>query len=164
MSPISGDFGLTQIHGNVGKLVRVGQWLNGSGSEDFEHAFVYLGDGKLIEAEPRGARLRFLSEYDHDTVLWSTGKIGLDGAQRDTIVSAAIGYLGTPYSALDYFALVAHRLHLWTPGLKHFIASSGHLICSQLVDQCYRDAGVQLFPDGRWPGYVTPGDLYQRLV
>jgi hypothetical protein len=37
------------------------------------------------------------------------------------------------------------------------------MICSQLVDQCYQDAGVHLFADGRWPGDVTPADLY-RLI
>jgi hypothetical protein len=34
------------------------------------------------------------------------------------------------------------------------------MICSQLVDYCYRQNGVELFHDGRWPGYVTPGCLY----
>ena len=33
------------------------------------------------------------------------------------------------------------------------------MICSQLVDYCYLMAGVHLFNDGRWPGYVTPEDL-----
>jgi hypothetical protein len=34
------------------------------------------------------------------------------------------------------------------------------MICSQLVDYCYRVNDVELFKDGRWPGYVTPACLY----
>jgi hypothetical protein len=33
------------------------------------------------------------------------------------------------------------------------------MICSQLVDFCYAKAGVRLFADNRWEGYVTPADL-----
>jgi len=163
MPPLPGDFGLTQIHGRVGKLIRLGQWLNGSGFEDFEHAFIYIGNGQIIEAEPGGARIAFLSEYDHNTIVWSSGKIEIDEAQRNGVVLAAMGYLRVRYSFLDYQALVMHRLHLWAPGLKRYIATSKHMICSQLVDQCYQDGGVMLLPDGRWPGYVTPGDLYKRI-
>jgi len=46
------------------------------------------------------------------------------------------------------------------PGwLLDYVAGTGHIICSQLVDQCYLDAGVHLFDDGRFVGDVTPGDL-----
>jgi hypothetical protein len=37
-------------------------------------------------------------------------------------------------------------------------------ICSQLVDEAYRAAGVQLFDDGRPPAYVTPGALFWRTA
>jgi hypothetical protein len=48
------------------------------------------------------------------------------------------------------------------PGLRGFVAASGHMICSQLADLLYQRLGVQIFTDGRWCGYVTPGSLYQR--
>ncbi|MFD0528968.1 hypothetical protein ACFQ1I_21760 [Kitasatospora arboriphila] len=85
--------------------------------------------------------------------------------QRAAVVAAARGYIGVPYSAADYFALGAHRLRLPVgPLIKGYVASSRHMICSQLVDQCYLDAGVHLFSDGRWPGYVTPADLAKLLL
>ncbi|MDH6578990.1 hypothetical protein [Kitasatospora sp. MAP5-34] len=150
--------------GRVGRLIRIGQWLNGDGFADFEHAFVYVGDGDLVEAQPGGAVLEHLVDSDSRPILWSTGHILLDDEQRQAVVSAARGYLGVPYSAADYLALAAHRLHLpVSPLIKGYVADTRHMICSQLVDQCYRDAGVQLFRDGRWPGYVTPADLSNLL-
>lgn len=161
-----GDFGLTQIAGAGGVFVRFGQWLNGDGFSEFEHAFLYLGDGQIIEAEPGGARITDLSEYADFTVQWSSGIIPLTAGQRTAIVANARKYQGTPYSFLDYFALAARRLHLEPAEilLKERVQDSEHLICSQLVDQVYTDSGVHLFNDGRWPGDVTPGDLYERLM
>jgi cell wall-associated NlpC family hydrolase len=160
--PQPGDFELTKIAGEGGELIRIGQLLNGDGFEDYEHARLYLGGGQVLEAEPGGARIVPVGDYGDG--LWSTGKILLTDAQRTAIVKAAHGYVGVPYSAADYFALAAHRLHIPAPGLETYVASSGHMICSQLVDRCYQDAGVQLFDDHRWCGYVTPGSLYQLLA
>ncbi|WP_431679392.1 hypothetical protein [Kitasatospora sp. KL5] len=153
------------MDGHVGRLIRVGQWLNGDGFADYEHAFVYVGGGELVEAQPGGAELRPLSVYDRRSALWSSGRYDLTDAQRAAIVAAARGYVGVGYSVADYFALAAHRFRLPVgPLIKNYVASSRHMICSQLVDQCYLDAGVHLFSDGRWPGYVTPADLAGLLL
>jgi uncharacterized protein YycO len=161
--PLLGDFGLTQIHGDVGKLIRFGQWLNGDGFADFEHAFIYVGDGNIIEAEPGGARKRPYSEYSGNTILWSTGHCKLNFGQRTSIARTAQALVGTPYSFVDYLALLMHRFHVPAPYLQRYIQTSDHMICSQLVDLCYQSAGVKLFNDGRWNGDVTPGDLYGLL-
>ncbi|GAA2138371.1 hypothetical protein GCM10009760_19660 [Kitasatospora kazusensis] len=162
--PQPGDFAVVRMGGSVGRLIRIGQWLNGDGFADYEHAFVYVGDGELVEAQPGGAVLTPLADYEGRPILWSTGHIVLDDEQRRAVVAAARGYLGVPYSAADYLALATHRFHLpVSPLLKGFVADTRHMICSQLVDQCYRDAGVRLFADGRWPGYVTPADLARLL-
>lgn len=163
VTPLPGDFGLTQISGDVGKLIRFGQWLNGDGFANFEHAFVYVGGGEIVEAEPGGARLASVNEYAAANVCWSTGKYALTTPERDAICAAAIKFIKTPYSVLDYFALATHRLDVPAPWLKDYIASSKHVICSQLVDACYQDAGIKLFKDNRWNGYVTPGDLYELI-
>ncbi|WTJ79432.1 hypothetical protein OG335_20590 [Kitasatospora sp. NBC_01539] len=152
------------MDGRVGRLIRIGQWLNGDGFADYEHAFIYVGDGQLVEAQPGGAELRPVSVYDGHPALWSTGRYTLTDGQRAALVTAARGYVGVPYSVADYFALAAHRFRLpFSPLLKGYVADSRHMICSQLVDQCYLDAGVHLFSDGRWPGYVTPADLWSLL-
>lgn len=158
-APLPGDFGLCRISGPVGILIRVGQWLNGSGFADYEHAFIYTGAGRIIEAAPGGALETDLAEYADRPIVWSTDRLPLTGEQRTTIVAAARSYIGVPYSFADYLSVALARFHLRLPFVRRYVASTGHMICSQLVDQCYQDAGVHLFADGRWPGDVTPADL-----
>lgn len=153
-----GDFGLTTISGGVGKAIRFGQWLNGDGFANYEHAFVYVDNGNIVEAEPGGARF---TPLHYDNVMWSSGLIAVPDHQRFALVQAAMSYVGIPYSELDYFSLAAKRLRLPVAGLDAYIASTGHMICSQLVAACYRDAGIPLFKC--WTGDVTPGDLWQLL-
>ncbi|MDH6141138.1 hypothetical protein P3T35_003151 [Kitasatospora sp. GP30] len=167
--PRPGDIGLTSITGTVGWLIRLGQWLNGDGFAPYEHAFIVIGPGAdgrqcLVEAQPGGARIGLLDEFSDRHVEY-VAPAGLTDAQRVRIVHAAVflAVARTPYSFLDYLALAAHRFRLPIPGLRRYVADSGHLICSQLADEAYRRAGVQLFADGRWPGYITPADLWQRL-
>jgi hypothetical protein len=85
--------------------------------------------------------------------------VELTDEQRAAVAGAARGYVGVGYSFLDYAAIAAHRFRLPIPWLRKYVASSKHLICSALVDKCLQDAGVQLWDDGRWNGYVTPADL-----
>lgn len=155
--PQPGDFGLVSISGVTGLAVRIGQYLNGDGFSDFQHAFVVLDGERVLEAEPGGARIMPLTEYKGTNAVYSTWQ--LTDQQRAAIVDTALSLVGIPYSALDYLSLVLHRLHIRPPGLKRYIASTGHMICSQLVDHCYEQAGVHLFNDGRWSGDVTPGDM-----
>lgn len=154
--PLPGDFGLVSITGTVGRLIRVGQYLNGDGFRNFEHAFVVLDGGMLLEAEPGGARIRPLAQYDGTNVTYSDWP--LTDVQRDRIVQAR-SLVGTPYSVLDYLSLVLVRLHIRPGWVARYVVNTGHMICSQMVDFCYVQAGVHLFDDGRIPGDVTPGDL-----
>jgi len=167
-----GDFAVVSAGGIPGRLVGWLQELDRklrrdadpAKYDDYQHAFIYTGlegDHAIIQAEPAGTD--YASLTPHGKTLWSTGKIPLTDPQRALIQLAADSYLGVPYSFLDYAALILHRLHVRVPWLKRYIASTKHQICSQLVDQVYLDAGVHLFDDGRWPGYVTPADLAELL-
>jgi hypothetical protein len=157
--PQPGDFGLTKIPGAAGKLIDLGETLNGDGFSTWSHAFIVVScppdTVQIVEAEPGGAR--WVADSKYADVVYSSWDLTDD--QRQKIVAAAYGAIGRPYSAADYFAIAAHRLHLPLPGLRSYVQASGHQICSQLVDWCYQQAGVQLFNDGRWNGYVTPQGL-----
>lgn len=167
-----GDFCCVPVSGGVGKLIQLGELLNGDKFDLYQHAEIYVGNPGLVDtsqapygftfgAYPGGARLVTLPCPPEQLAgaLWSSGVIPLTTIQRDVIIDTSIKMIGTGYSALDYFALAAHRLHLPIPGLQAYIAATGHQICSQLCDYIYTEAGVHLFSDGRWPGYVTPADL-----
>ena len=157
--PQPGDIGLTRIHGGAGVAIRLGQWLDGDGYADYEHAFVVVQpvDGKtmVVEADPGGARH---VPFDHDPA--HTVYLRCPDRLRDAVSYAATRYTGVGYSAADYLALALHRLHVPAPGLRGWIGSSKRMICSQLADRAALDGGWHLFADGRWPGYVTPGELY----
>lgn len=158
-----GDFTCIPISGDSGELIRIGQFLNGDGFKNYEHAEVLATKTQTMGAYPGGAHLSDVPLVSfQEGWLWSDKTIGahLSQKQRDTICQVALSLAGTPYSAGDYFAIAAHRLHL--PGgslLEDYISSQKHMICSQLVDYCYMLAGVHLFNDGRPTGYVTPEDL-----
>jgi hypothetical protein len=171
-TPQLGDIGVTQITGDVGRLIRLGQWLNGTGFADFEHAFVVSevipsGGGQppiiqIVEAEPGGAREVPLTEYNPRNIAW----LHCPEPYRHAVAAAARAFTEprpVPYSAADYFALAAHRLHLPIPWLRDYVKSSGHMICSQLVDRAAAEGGWHLFADGRWDGYVTPGDIWELI-
>jgi hypothetical protein len=167
VTPQPGDFAVLPIQGQVGKLISIGEWLDGSGFTDYDHAVIYVGGNQTMGAYPGGAALETLPFPIPDVSdgwLWSTGHITLSDVQRTQIVANALACKNIPYSALDYFALAAHRLDIPVPGLKHYIGDTGHLICSQLVDLCYDKAGVHLFNDERWPGYVTPANLADVIL
>lgn len=152
--------GLVPIGGAGGRLIRIGQALNGDGFSDFEHAFVALPGNMAIEAEPGGARIVPLG---YQGIHWCEGLYGLLDASAQALVPVKAQQLeGIPYSWLDYGALFTRRLRIPVPGLREYIAASGHLICSQLCDELYLRLGAHIFQDGRWPGYCTPGSLYQR--
>lgn len=157
--PAVGQFGLTRIPGVTGLLVDAGQRIVGSGSH-YTHAFIYIGNWEVVQAEPGGARRRPLADVlGGRPAVYSD--FALSDAERESIVDHAIGMVGTPYSFLDYAAIGAARL-LHTKALENYVGDTGHMICSQLVDEAFACAGIELFPD-RIPGDVAPGDL-ARLI
>lgn len=158
--PKPGDFGLTKIGGILGFFVSLGQHLAGDSSK-YTHAFIVLDEESVIAAQPGGARVDKLIDYKNKAIYSS---FDLTPDQRSAIIAYARAYEGTPYSYLDYLAIALARLGIKPQWLKRFIANKGHMICSQMVDEVYKKAGVHLFNDGRLPQEVTPGDLLYVLV
>lgn len=149
-----GDIGLVTIKGDVGTLIRIGQWLNGDGFSNYEHAFVLVDDNMIVEGEPGGARHVPLH---YENVLW----LHCPDQYRRGVVEAAMRHIGRLYSCLDYFALAALRLHIPSEELREYVRSTEHEICSQLADAAAGEGGWHIFNDGRLPQDVTPGDLWQ---
>jgi hypothetical protein len=143
-----------------GRAIRLGQWLLGDGYADYEHAFIVtdavtdIRRELIVEAMPGGAQ-HVSNWHDPTRTLW----LRCPEEHREAVAGAALGFVGVPYSVADYFSLAARRFHIPAPGLRRYIRSSGHLICSQLADAAADRGGWHLFDDRRWEGDVTPGDL-----
>lgn len=164
MTDLTGQFGLSTISGRVGWWVGLGQFLVGDGSR-FSHAFVVVGD-HVVEGMPGGAKLTPLRYYTTGAKAPVTvfSHLPLTPLQRISIVKEAISLVGTPYSFADYLAIALDHWGIRPKWLRRYIANSGHLICSALVDRVYARAGIQLFDDGRDYGDVSPGDLADYLI
>ncbi len=158
-----GLIGLTPIHGPVGVGIEIGEFLNGEGFRAWEHAFITLPGGLILEAEPGGARIVPLH---YDNVYWCNGLYRLlpPEVTPDEIAHVGESLKGIKYSFLDYDALFLHRLRVPAPHLRHYIADSSHMICSQMADEFYLRLRARLFLDDRWAGDVTPMSLYNRDV
>lgn len=150
-----GDFAVVATHSRIGWLIRLVT------RSHYNHAWVYLGGGLIVEAEGSGAVVSQLTNYDGCPVLWSN--MTLTDTQRATIVATAkdVARRRVPYSWIDDACIAATALfgvHVPT-WVRHRLASTEHLMCSQLVDVCYQSAGIDLVPSKALPGDVSPGDL-----
>lgn len=162
--PPVGTIGLTHVTSWLHPAIRLGQAAAGDWSE-WTHAFVVIDRDEIFEARPGGARIVGLDSYlewkqqAEVPVFWLYGWPAATPSQLAKLDEAARSLVGAGYSWLDFVALAALRYGLKPRWIRHRVATSGRLICSQAVDELYRRAGVHLFNDGREAGDVTPGDL-----
>jgi len=161
--PRPGDFAVVDTRTRSSLLTWLGKSLSRGGFRMFDHAVicsrVRRGTVYVVEAMPSGAQENVWQYQDHDH-LWSTGIVRTSAKAG----KAALAYAGRPCSWRDYAAIAAQSWHLWAPGLRLYVRSPRHLIGSQLVDRAQLDAGVHLFADRRWRGYVRPSDLADLIL
>jgi hypothetical protein len=85
-------------------------------------------------------------------------------SMANAVAFVARGYVGTPYSFLDYAAIAGLHAGVKNGPIRRYVKSTGHMICSQLADQAMSDAGWHVFDDGRLPQDVTPAALYRQMM
>jgi uncharacterized protein YycO len=155
-TPVIGQFGVVKTNGVFGKLIRVGTLSR------WNHAFIYIGNGQIVEANPKGVEISDASKYP--TIAWNKHQ-ELSESERETIAKAAVAAVGKEYSFLT-IALLALRIL----GVRIFsnswviarLAMKEGYICSELVAECYDKAGVVI---ANKRDYLTvPGDLAEVLV
>lgn len=162
--PQQGDFFVTEIKGFTGLFVRLAQRLTGSKkASHWTHAGIYVGDGVVLEAEPGGAVLTHLEDYEGRKMLWSSELFELNSDTRMDLAGEANALLDVPYSFVDYLSIALHRAHIRPKWVERYVQATGHMICSQLVDEVYKRCGIHLFDDGRLPQDVVPADLGKLL-
>lgn len=160
-----GDIGFATIGGRLGASVALGQALLRDECW-FTHTWIVAqAEGpfaSIVEAMPRGARRVFLKDVDRCGPGSGWVRLPLTLGQRASVTEYALALRGIPYSFLDYASLAALHLGLPRKLLAGRVTSSGHMICSQLVDHVLTRSGFHLFDDGRLSQDVTPGALFRR--
>jgi hypothetical protein len=136
-------------------------WIRRITRSSVNHAAIYVGHGQVIEGRPQGAGYCDVDAYPQ--AIWSS--MQLTDQQRVRIVGYAYKHMGAPYSWLDCLAIGLAKVtgKKLAPFIRARLSRPDRLMCSQLVDLTYTEAGVPLFSDGRLAGDVSPGDLLELI-
>jgi uncharacterized protein YycO len=152
---LPGCFGVSHGAGITGELIRhaTESWAG--------HAFVYVGNGQIVEAAPPAARVS--PAASHPDAVWNA-RFPLTGAQRDKICARARALVGCPY---DYPAYVGFALKLLKISngteLDPVFKADHWRVCSALVADCYAYAGINL-AGLKDPNLISPADLYNIIA
>jgi hypothetical protein len=119
------------------------------------HVIVAISETQCVSAEPGGVRIRDISEYGH--VDWSHFDLTED--ERFRICINAVRSLKLPYNYAIYpFLLCARITGVLVPDwIAGWLSKRRNVDCSQLVDDVYNKAGIDLFTAANV--LTTPGDF-----
>jgi hypothetical protein len=154
--PQPGDYGVSHGGGMVGELIRhaTESWAG--------HAFVYVGDGLIIEAAPPATRVSPVSS--HPDAVWNSAEPKTDD-QRIAIVARARALLGCSYDYPAYIGFALEVLKLRTAAqLAPEFKRDHWRVCSADVADEYGFAGIDLTAGLACPNLVSPADLYNRIA
>jgi cell wall-associated NlpC family hydrolase len=151
----AGTIVCVQTRGLLGALIRLGT------RSKVNHAVIYIGGGKIVEARARGAVVSEAADYDDAPQCNNAPQaaaLAPDVAAR--IVAAAESFVGIGYGFLDIISLaLIHGFGWrWTPLIAR-VSKQNRLICSQLVAQAWADGGYKLDTGRALVQDVTPDDL-----
>ena len=151
-TPQPGDYFAIQTHGIAALAIQVGT------RSRWNHAAIYVGDGRIVEAKPRGVVYSPITDYARTDYVISA--VPFDAWQRQKIVAAADRLVAARvgYGWLDIVALAAVQFGRCPAWLENRAKRDDRLVCSQVVSSCWAAAGVEAVP-GKDPWAVTPGDL-----
>src|SRR5438270_3236758 len=107
----------------------------------FDHVFVSIGDGQIVEAEPGGVRIRDVSEYDGCRVEYNDAE-PMTNAQRAAVAEYAASKRGQPDAwtadAVDGLRCLGLRWRI----LAKFERARRSVMCSELAAQAGQVAGL----------------------
>jgi cell wall-associated NlpC family hydrolase len=135
---LPGCYGISRGQGITGDLIRH------AASPRPGHAFIYIGNGRIVEVAP--PTVRIAPAASHPDALWNA-HCSLTAAQRQRICVRALALVGRPY---DYPAYTAFALKVLRPRdgaeLDPVFKADHWQVCSALVADCYAYAGIRLVP------------------
>ena len=153
--PQPGDYGVSHGSGMAGELIRhaTESWAG--------HAFIYIGDGMIIEAAPPATRTA--PAASHNDAVWDLTE--KTPAQRRDIVARAHALLGTPYDYPAYIGFALEAIGIRTgKQLEPYFRQDHWRVCSADVADAYGFAGIDLTAGLEYPNLISPGDLYNRIA
>ncbi len=131
-----GCYGISHGGGITGEFIRhaPGAWAG--------HAFVYIGDGQIIEAAPPFVRVA--PAASHPDAVWNAS-YPLTSLQRDKICARARALAGCPYDYPAYVGFALKVLKLRDGAELDPVFKADHWrVCSALVADCYAYAGIKV--------------------
>jgi uncharacterized protein YycO len=151
----AGCYGVSHGSGMTGELIRhaTESWAG--------HAFVYVGNGLIVEGKPPVAAVA--SADSHPDAVWNVRERLVD-EQRLAIVARAHALVGCHYDWPAYvgFALEIMKIRSGAE-LDCVFHSDDWRVCSALVADCYAHAGIDIGLDVD-VNLVSPADLYNRIA
>jgi len=153
-NPRPGDYGVVKTGGLFGKLIRLGTISR------WNHAFIYIGDGEIVEANPRGVAISPVAKYAQ--IAWNMHE-ELSDDQRAKIVAHAKSTVGRPYNfaIIVMLAFRAIGVKIFPKRFINYLAKHNGYICSENVAECYAVADNEICVE---PDLCNPGDLAERLI
>jgi hypothetical protein len=133
---LPGSYGVSHAGGITGELIRhaTEAWAG--------HAFVYIGNGKIIEAVPPAARVAPVAS--HPDAVWNV-RFPLTDAQRYRICARAHALVGRPYDYPAYVGFALKVLKVRDGAELDPVFKADHWrVSSELVTDCYAHAGIRL--------------------
>ena len=152
--PNLGDYFVVHTTGWAARLIQFGT------RSKWNHAGIYIGDNKVIEARPNGVKIRDVSEYDNFPIMWSNEP--LTEEQRSNLVKFAKSFENDGYGVGSIIALAFKCLGLSILPANILAEKEKRVICSQLVAWSYSHIKIKL--TNKPHALVTPADLAKRLV
>jgi hypothetical protein len=152
-----GMYGVSHGSGMAGELIRhaTASWAG--------HAFLYIGNGQIIEAESPVTKVSSMAA--HPDAIWNLDEPDFTDEFGAKAVARAHALIGTPYDWPAYVGFTLEVLKIRDgQQLADVFRRDHYRVCSADVADEYGFAGRDITAGMMYPNLVSPADLLLRIV
>lgn len=152
---------MTELTGQIGLIPHPTNWVEGAIEKitrsNVHHVIIAISATECIGAEPKGAKIRPISDFP--TAIWS--HFDFAPGQDEAVASWAKAREGRRYNYVaDGLIGVTREFGITLPSfITRWFDGDWCYECAQLADAALLQAGIQLFETGRNSGSVYPGSF-----